>query len=266
MTADRNRPDVGALFPGFGAAHGFDAVVPLSEPGPHNVCIYGFNEAQPSNSPLLGCRSFAISGSPMGALDIVNVVPGGVRVAGWALDPDTPAPLDIHIYVDGALALVTRADETRNDVAALYNGYGSARGYDVTLALGPGRHEVCVYAINQGPGPNVLIGCGVVTVTSVPIGALDAVQRQGNNVRVMGWAIDPDATRSIDVHVYADGAVIASIVADQPRADIGAAYPDYGAAHGFDAVVAAPGARSICVYGINVEGGTNHILGCRAPQ
>ena len=264
--ADRNRPDVAASFPGFGPAHGFDAVVPVAEQGTHNICIYAFNESQPSNSPLLACRSFVISGSPVGALDVVNIVPGGVRVAGWALDPDTTASVDIHVYVDGALALLTRADDTRNDVALLHNGYGNAHGFDATLAVGPGRHEVCVYAINQGAGPNPLLGCGVVTAGSVPIGALDAVQRQGNNVRVMGWAIDPDVTRSIDVHVYADGALLTSIFADRPRADIGRAYPDYGGAHGFDATIAAPGARSICVYAINVSGGTNQILGCRAPQ
>jgi hypothetical protein len=264
-TADRDRADVGASFPGFGNAHGFDAIVALSE-GSHNICLYGFNQAQPSNSPLLACRSFVVSGAPIGALDVVNLVPGGARVAGWALDPDTSASVDVHIYVDGALALVTRADDPRSDINTIYNGYGGAHGFDVTLALGPGRHDVCVYAINQGPGPNILIGCGGVTVASVPIGALDAVQRQGNNVRVMGWAIDPDVTQPVDVHVYVDGTLLTSIPADRARADIGAIYPAYGPAHGFDATIAAPGARSICAYAINVGAGTNQILGCRAPQ
>lgn len=263
--ANRNRPDVAANYPGFGAAHGFDALVPLSE-GSHNICLYGFNQIQPSNSPLLACRSFVVNGAPIGSLDVVHLVPGGARVAGWALDPDTTASVDIHIYVDGALALVTRAADPRNDIGALYNGYGNAHGFDVTLALAPGRRDVCVYAINQGPGPNILIGCGGVNVASVPIGALDAVQRQGSNVRVMGWAIDPDVTRPVDVHVYADGALLTSILADDRRADIGAIYPAYGPTHGFDATIAAPGARSICVYAINVDAGTNQILGCRAPQ
>jgi hypothetical protein len=83
---------------------------------------------------------------------------------------------------------------------------------------------------------------------------------------VIGWALDPDAAESLDVHVYADGALLTSIRADRQRADIGAIYPAYGANHGFDAVIAAPGARSICVYAINVGTGANQILGCRAPQ
>ncbi|MEO5842675.1 MAG: twin-arginine translocation signal domain-containing protein [Acidimicrobiales bacterium] len=264
-TGDLNRPDVGAAYPGFGPAHGFDAVVPLTD-GNHSICIYAFNESQPANSPLLACKTVAVSGVPIGSLDVVQLVPGGARVAGWVLDPDTANPIDIHVYVDGALALATRADDTRNDVANLYNGYGSAHGFDVTVALGPGRREICVYAINQAPGPNPLIGCGAVNVGSIPIGSLDSVQRQGNNVRVMGWALDPDASQSLDVHVYADGVPLTSILADRPRADIGAIYPFYGAAHGFDAVIAAPGARQICVYAINVGAGTNQILGCRAPQ
>ncbi|HUP71412.1 MAG TPA: twin-arginine translocation signal domain-containing protein [Acidimicrobiales bacterium] len=265
-TADQSRPDVGAAFPGFGAAHGFDVVVPIAEPGAHNICVYGFNQVQPSNSPLLGCRSLTLSPTPVGHLDLVHLVPGGARIAGWAIDPDTSAAVDIHVYVDGALAMASRADKARDDVAALHGGYGSAHGFDVTLALGPGRHEVCVYVINQGAGANIFLGCGSVNVSSIPIGALDAVQRQGNDVRVIGWALDPDVTRPIEIHVYADGVLLAAIAADRPRADIAAIYPAYGAAHGFDATIAAPQARSICVYAINVDAGTNQLLACRAPQ
>jgi hypothetical protein len=259
---DRSRPDVAAAFPGFGSALGFDAIVAL-EPGSHNLCVYVFNELQPGNSPLLGCRTVNIGGVPYGALDVVSPVPGGVRVAGWAVDPDTTASLDVHVYVDGALMSAARADEIRNDVGATQVGYGSAHGFDLTLAMAPGRHEVCVYAINQLHGDNSLIGCRTITVTSAPIGALDAAQRQGADVRIAGWAIDPDVIDPIEVHVYADGRLLTSIAADRSRGDIAAAYPGYGPDHGFDTTVAAPGARSICVYGINVAAGTNSLIGCR---
>jgi hypothetical protein len=123
-----------------------------------------------------------------------------------------------------------------------------------------------VYAINQGAGNNIFLGCGSVNVSSIPIGALDAVQRQGNNVRVVGWALDPDVARPIEIHVYADGALLTVVAADRPRSDIGAIFPAYGPAHGFDATIDAPQARSICVYAINVEAGTNQLIACRAPQ
>ena len=260
--AEGSRPDVGAMFPGFGNAHGFDTVVEVPS-GTHNVCVYGFNTAQPSNSPLLGCRSVAVSGVPFGSLDVVTPVPGGFRAAGWAVDPDTEASLDVHVYVDGALAGVARADEPRGDVSAIHNGYGAAHGFDFSLSAAPGRHEVCVYAINQRDGNNALVGCRSVNVTSVPIGAFDVAQRQGDNVRIVGWAIDGDTTDPISVHAYADGRLVASVSANELRGDVGATYPEYGAAHGFDATISAPGARSICVYGINVEAGSNSLLGCR---
>jgi hypothetical protein len=263
VQSEQARPDVAAAFPGFGDAHGFDTLVPLL-PGPHNVCIYAFNEVQPNNSPLLGCRTIDVSPVPFGSLDVVSPVPGGVRVAGWAIDPDTTESLDLHVYVDGALASVARADVNRPDVNIAQNGYGGAHGFDFTLGLAPGRHDVCVYALNQSVGNvNALIGCRTVNVTSSPIGALDVAQRQGSNVRIAGWALDTDTADSIDVHVYIDGRLVTAIPANQARGDIGGIYPAYGPLHGFDATLDAPGARSVCVYGINAAAGTNSLLGCR---
>jgi hypothetical protein len=260
--SDIARPDVAAAFPGFGDAHGYDTVVPMS-PGSHNICVYAYNSAEPHKSPQLGCRTINISAVPFGSLDVVTPVPGGVRVAGWALDPDTTASLDVHVYVDGAILGAQRADKDRSDVNALHAGYGGAHGFDFTLGLAPGRHEICVYAINQGAGNNTLIGCRTLNVTSTPIGALDVAQRQGNNVRIAGWAIDADTLDPVDVHVYIDGQLTTGIVANLARDDIGGLYPSYGRQHGFDATFNAPGARSVCVYGINVGAGTNSLLGCR---
>jgi hypothetical protein len=257
------RPDVAAAFAGFGNVHGFDTLIPL-EPGPHTICLYGYNEVQPNDSPLIGCRSITINAVPHGSLDIVTPVPGGVRIAGWALDPDTAAPVDIHIYVDGVLVMGARADQPRPDVNVAHNGYGPAHGFDLVISTAPGVHDICVYALNQSVGnSNSLIGCRTLNVTSVPIGALDVAQRQGSNVRIAGWAIDPDTVSTIDVHMYADGRLIASAPANLRRGDVGAVYPAYGPDHGFDVTFAAPGARTICVYGINAGAGTNSLIACR---
>lgn len=44
----------------------------------------------------------AAPGDPKGSFDAVSRWPGGVRVQGWALDPDlVTAPTDVHVYVDG---------------------------------------------------------------------------------------------------------------------------------------------------------------------
>jgi hypothetical protein len=260
------RADVAAAYPGFGAAHGFDTVVPMTTDVVHRVCVYAYNEGQPSNSPLLGCRTISIAALPFGALDVVERVPGGVRVAGWAIDPETTAPVNVHVYVDGALAVVRQADRERADINAAFPAFGSNRGFDITFAVGPGHHDVCVYAINVGPGGNPLIGCGSVTVNSLPFGALDVAEANGDAVRVAGWAIDPDTRDPIAVHVYVDGVLKGSTTANRTRTDVGKAQPLYGDAHGFDATFSAPGAGTVCVYSINAGIGSNALIACRAVR
>jgi hypothetical protein len=64
------------------------------------------------------------------------------------------------------------------------------------------------------------------------------------------------------VHVYA-GAVGRALSAGAPRPDVGAAYPGYGANHGFSGTIPAnPGSQAVCVYGINVPTGPNPALAC----
>jgi hypothetical protein len=58
VTANANRPDVGAALP-FGANHGFDTTVPASS-GNHTVCVYGISVAQGGNNRL-PCRQVFVS-------------------------------------------------------------------------------------------------------------------------------------------------------------------------------------------------------------
>ena len=89
---------------------------------------------------------------------------GRVAVAGWAIDPDTASPTDVHVYVDGTLAVVGPANQTRPDVGIAYPLYGPNHGFSISAPISRGRHEVCVYAINQGPGTeNRLLACRTVT-------------------------------------------------------------------------------------------------------
>ncbi len=67
-----------------------------------------------------------------------------------------------------------------------------------------------------------------------PFGSLNGVSAApGGKINVGGWAIDPDATGPIDVHVYVNGAFKGALTANSSRTDIGAAFPGYGADHGF---------------------------------
>jgi hypothetical protein len=162
-TANASRPDIAAAFPGQGPSHGFNLSI-LTTPGTHTVCAYAINTGFGSNT-VLGCRTITMpSGSPKGSADSIVAGHQKVTVAGWALDPDTTASIPVAIYVGSAGAWYT-ANGTRADIAGAFPGYGPAHGFTQTIAAPAGTTNVCVYAINQGPGTNTLLRCQSVTVT-----------------------------------------------------------------------------------------------------
>ena len=99
-----------------------------------------------------------------------------------------------------------------------------------------------------------------------PFGNLDIVNRLPGSAQIEGWAIDPDTRQPVTAHLYVDGRWAAQVVADAPRADVGAAYPGYGPLHGLSTrIPIGPGSREICAYAINTgPGSTNPLLGCRS--
>jgi hypothetical protein len=102
------------------------------------------------------------------------------------------------------------------------------------------------------------------TVSPEPFGALDEVQVEGSGVRLQGWVIDPDASTFADVRVSADGAVVASTLADRHLDYLVTAQPRYSPRHGFDVLVPlAPGTRQVCATGVNQNQGKDVLLGCR---
>ena len=143
-------------------------------------------------------------------------------------------------------------------------GKGAAHGFSWSSTVAYGSHQVCVYAIDSAGGPNPSLGCRTVSVSNaVPIGNVDAVSASGNALRVSGWALDPDTSDSIPVHVYVDGKAVRAVTANGNRPDVDRAYGK-GAAHGYDVTVpAAVGSHQVCVYAINTPAGTNPQLACR---
>jgi hypothetical protein len=159
IVADADRPDVQATYPGHGRALGYDVVLPF--PDARTVCVYGIN-AGPGGNVTLGCRQLVHE--PFGSLDDVSPTAGGLRVRGWAIDPDHAGPVDVHVYVDGHIAAITRADRDRPDIAAAFPSYGGPHGYDLEVAVARGGHQVCTYAINQSAGAsNPQLGCRLAT-------------------------------------------------------------------------------------------------------
>jgi len=99
-----------------------------------------------------------VSHVPIGSVDSAVNAGDTVRVAGWAIDPDTGAPIAVHVYVDGVATAIT-ANASRPDLAPIFPGYGAAHGFTTSIDVAPGPHSVCVYAIDVGPGATRLLGC-----------------------------------------------------------------------------------------------------------
>jgi hypothetical protein len=259
--ANRARADVGAAYPGSGSSHGFDVEVRDVAPGSRSVCVYGIGVGEGGNTRL-GCRTVAVSPNPFGGINTIAVQYGRLRVTGWAIDPNTDAPIRVHVYDNGRGLASLAADLDRPDIGARF-GRGNRHGFDARLRITPGRHTIKVIAINTGAGAHTVIGTRQVTWSGNPFGAFDsATAVGGGQVRVTGWAIDGETTAPIRVHVYSDGRGVASIAADRDRPDL--APLGHGTAHGFDATVTVgAGAHDVCVYAIDVGAGSNVRLGCR---
>lgn len=264
VNADRGRSDLVTGYPGWGANHGFDATVNVAGPGDHSVCVYAINVHGGTSNPRLSC--ITVLGHPVGVIDNVSHLKAGtLEVRGWAIDPDTTGPIDVHVYVDNRGAGIQRASLVRRDLAEAFV-YGPNHGFSMVLSAAPGLHNVCVYAINVGSGHHSQLGCrDVVVLSSIPIGAIDIAEGGASRVYVRGWALDPDADVSIDVHVYVDGVSRGALKADQVRADVGTTFPALGETHGYDgwASFVGTGPHTVCVHGINVGLGVNALLACK---
>jgi len=207
------------------------------------------------------------SADPIGGFDSITAGPDGrARVVGWALDPDTNDPIDVHFYVNGGGAGATSARVDRPDVASLIPGYGRNHGFDTVIPVGTGTKEVCAYAINVGPygTTNPVIGCRTITIVGNPIGSVESVTASTGGVRITGWALDADTTGPLDIHVYANGGGVGSTRTVVTRNDVAAVYPGTGNQRGYDVTVpTAGGSQQVCAYAINVgQGTTNPLIGC----
>jgi beta-N-acetylhexosaminidase len=85
------------------------------------------------------------SAAPSGAVESAELTEDVVTISGRAVDPDTPESPRVRVLVDGAAVV-----EVLPDV--------STRAFVVAV---PTRHgaEVCVVALNTGPGPSTSLGC-----------------------------------------------------------------------------------------------------------
>lgn len=258
------RADVQAKYPLAGPTAGFTGSYAISG-GAHRVCL----TAGLGATEDLGCRNITVpTGVPKGSLDRVTVAPGSITVSGWSFDPDTTASIPVHVYL-GTSGTAIMANTSRPIVAQYFPAYGSMHGFDAVIPASAATLgttvNVCAYGIDTNGGANTLLGCRSATLpTGAPFGSADLITRTANGVYVAGWAIDPDTSASIPVHVYV-GSTGTALIAGGTRADVGGAYPLYGNGHGFSATLPiGVSPTTVCVYAIESAGtGSNRLLACR---
>jgi hypothetical protein len=106
--------------------------------------------------------------SPFGAVEVAKDERPGLRVGGWATDPDVAGPSEVEVVVDGRGRGRHLAADRRPDVWDAHPPYGQHHGFWILLPAEPGVHEVCVTAINRGGGGDTPLGCRAVTVPVPP--------------------------------------------------------------------------------------------------
>ncbi len=182
----------------------------------------------------------------------------------------------------------------RPDVKAAFPRLSATTGFDVTLPITPGRHTICLYGQNTGPGGyhNLDLGCvsGILPDARPPgphdpRGHIDSVAKPapGKRWNARGWAYDPDTGGPVKVRVRVLGARIyfyngspypfeatyqrslVTLTTGVARPDVDALFPAAGPDAGFDgfAFKARHGRiRLACAYAVNVGPGSSRFIGC----
>ncbi len=226
--------------------HGYDGTFPITQ-GTHNVCVTGINVG-PGGDVQLGCRTVTLAESPVGSIDSLTQVSGGLHVLAFALDPDTSAPISARVTIDGAVVGTVVAN------GPLHHGHSFAATYGVRLS---GTHTVCVIGVNVSYGSDRSVGCRAIVLQFDPVTGIDVLAQKSPGITISGWATDPDTAAPISVRITADGTVLGTVVAN----GAGSTHPG----HRFSATYPlAAGKHTVCVVGVNVSSGSDSAPLCRS--
>ncbi|WP_266366011.1 sialate O-acetylesterase [Tellurirhabdus rosea] len=283
VVADRPRADVGAYLNDNGLhGYEFVIPAPFRRNGNQTIQVrYSGSSRELSNSgqTVGGCTAPAtdspVTPSPAPAPSATDNYrqPEGFldngfcdRVTGWAADRSQPnVSVSVDVYVNGQLAGTVRADKIRSDVGAYLNDNG-LHGYEFVIPNAyrrAGNQQIQVRFSGssrelsnsgqtvggcQAP-PSEATPTPTPTPTPVPAPTGDYQRPEGfldiaSCERVTGWAADRSRPNvSISVEVYVNGQLAGTVVADRPRADVGAYLNDNGL-HGYEFVIPAPFRRN----------------------
>jgi hypothetical protein len=265
VLANLRNPAVARRWPSYHADHGFAVALALTD-GAHQVCALAHNVGRGHDDPL-GCQTIVGANDPVGAVTDVHVVPGGVRVAGWSLDPNTARAIAVRALVDGA-PVAARAAAGSAPLPAPPVAAAHAFALDLP-GVAAGSHTVCAQGLNVGLGNTAVLGCRSLTVTDDAVGASAPIVRTSpTTVRVAGWALDPDTNAAAAVSLTATGQAPLTLLANQPGATgdpaIPATWTPWGTQRYFDGQYTVPAAETtICLTAVGVAPGADAALGCQ---
>jgi hypothetical protein len=243
--ASLNRTALAKAYPDAGGLHGYS--VKFAAPnGVYNVCVTAQNIGKGVDTQL-GCRSVTLNFNPVGAITSLVQVPGGLKLSGWASDPDTTAALSVSVLLDGKTIDTAVANENGSK-----NGYSLTRTYVSTLTTA-GPHTVCLLASNVGQGSDTTVACNTITLNfnpTVQITSLTQTLDGTSGIAVSGWAVDPDVSSPVTVNYTLDGVAAGTGTASATGSDY--------SGHRFakTLLTSAPGAHTVCVSAVNLSYGT----------
>ena len=166
-TMSRVRPDIRSLLPGPTQPAGFVARFPVFAHHQDTVCVTAVSDG--GKRLELGCRE--LGDPPIGSVPRVRVTSPVVSVSGWAISSGTTAPAEVEVLLNGRVVRKVEAKLLVKSVGRLAADHGRRHGYRVFLRPNPGRHRICVRAIDpvyrtQSLGFAITsLGCQTVTTT-----------------------------------------------------------------------------------------------------
>ena len=202
-----------------------------------------------------------------GHFDAASGTTAGIRVAGWAVDPQrkaSSAPVAVSIDSRPATTVPTRG--LRADVNRVMGATG-LHGFSTVVAYAkPGRHTVCITARPAGTSTTaVSLGCKSVVVPGPTRGAFDSAAGSKLSYTVRGWAFDPaTASAASVVRVTIDGRAAKDVRTSGARADVNRIFRITGN-HGFSVRLAASkGRHTVCATALPLSAKSYaHPLGCK---
>ncbi len=125
-------------------------------------------------------------GNPSGALQSTTVGNNTVTVSGWAVDADVQsAAISVRITSNAGWTQVVTANTSNSASQATFPVAGTNHGFSATIHASVGSQQLCAYAVNQGLGADVGIGCASVSVpTSLTSTRIQGTDRYDTAVQV----------------------------------------------------------------------------------